>query len=110
VGVFGVFSYLVEERHREIAIRIALGATRSQIGGALFHATKWPVAAGVIGGFLLSALVGVGLREFLFGLSAADPISYLAVTAALGVSAIVATAIPIRRAVRVDPAVALKDD
>ena len=110
IGVFGVFSYLVEERRREIGIRLALGASRRQIGGALFRATRTAVAGGLIAGLALSAIAGITLRRFLYGLSPADPVSYAAVAAVLGLAALIATAVPVRRALRVDPAVTLRSE
>jgi predicted permease len=108
VGVFGVFSYLVEERRYEIGIRLALGASPAEIGAALFLASRGAVAGGLVAGLTLSAIAGMSLRRFLFGLSPADPVSYLVVSLVLGTAAIIATAIPIARALRVDPAVTLK--
>jgi hypothetical protein len=108
IGVFGVFSYLVEERRYEIGIRLALGASSAEIGAALFRASRGAVAGGLIAGLTLSAIAGMSLRRFLFGLSPADPVSYLVVSLVLGTAAIIATAIPIARALRVDPAVTLK--
>jgi len=107
-GVYGVFSYLVEERRREIGIRLALGAERTQIRAAIFAATRTAMVGGLVGGLLLSVLAGLTLRRFLFGMSPADPISYAAVVSVLLVTAIVATLVPIRRALRVDPAVTLR--
>jgi hypothetical protein len=108
IGVFGVFSYLIEERRREIGIRLALGASRVRLGRALFQATRGAVIGGLAAGLVLSATAGVLLRSFLFGLSPADPISYGAVAIVLMTAALVATAIPLRRALRVDPAVTLR--
>jgi predicted permease len=108
IGVFGVFSYLIEERRREIGIRLALGASRVRLGRALFQATRGAVVGGLAAGLVLSAIAGVLLRSFLFGLSPADPISYGAVAMVLMVAALAATAIPLRRALRVDPAVTLR--
>jgi predicted permease len=108
IGVFGVFSYLIEERRREIGIRLALGATKRQIRLALVQACRRPVVAGVLGGLALSLLSGVLLRRFLFGLSPVDPVSYAIVSGVLLVAAIAATAVPVRRALRVDPAIALR--
>jgi predicted permease len=110
IGVFGVFTYLIEERRNEIGIRLALGASRRQIAGALYRACRGPVLGGLAAGLAMSAGAGVALRGFLLGLSPADPVSYLAVAVVLGVAALAATAIPVRRALRVDPAVTLKAD
>jgi ABC-type antimicrobial peptide transport system permease subunit len=110
IGVFGVFSYLVEERRREIGIRLALGASRRQVGGALLRAVRLPVVMGLMAGLTLSAIAGMALRSLLFGLSPADPISYGLVAIVLTVAALVATAVPVRRALRIDPAATLKAD
>ena len=107
IGVYGVFSYLVEERRREIGIRVALGAGRREIRQTVFRATRWALIGGLTGGLMLSAIAGVALERFLFGLSPADPLSYLALAGILGATAILATLAPIRRATRVDPAITL---
>jgi hypothetical protein len=110
IGVFGVFSYLIEERRREIGIRLALGATRTQIRLALLGAIRGAVIGGLGAGLPLSAIAGIALRPFLFGLSPADPVSYALVAVVLAAAALAATAIPVRRALRIDPAVTLRAD
>lgn len=110
IGVYGVFSYLVEERRREIGIRVALGATRSQIRRAIFHATRWALASGLAAGLGLSVVAGLVLRSFLFGMSPADPVSYAAVAVILILTALIATFVPVRRALKVNPAVTLRAD
>jgi predicted permease len=110
IGVYSVFSYLVEERRREIGIRVALGASRTAIRRAVFHATRWSIGSGVMAGLVLSVLVGLALRRFLFGMSPADPVSYAVVALLLVGTAMLATFVPIRRALRVNPAVTLKGD
>ncbi|TAK15589.1 MAG: FtsX-like permease family protein [Acidobacteria bacterium] len=110
VGVFGVFAYIVEERRREIGVRLALGATCAQVGRSVVAITRWPVIGGLSVGLGLAIVGGFLLRGNLYGLSILDPVSYLAVAAALGTAAILATFIPLRRAMRVDPAVALRAD
>jgi predicted permease len=108
IGVYGVFSYLVEDRRREIGIRLALGASKNDIRTAVFRATRWALGVGLAGGLILSVSAGVALQSFLFGLSPADPLSYLALAAILAVTAFLATLAPIRRACRVDPATTLR--
>jgi putative ABC transport system permease protein len=110
IGVFGVFSYLIEERRREIGIRLALGATKRQIRLAVAHACRRPAVAGVLGGLALSLLAGRLLQRFLFGLSPVDPLSYAIVAGVLLAAATAATAVPVRRALRVDPAITLRAD
>jgi ABC-type antimicrobial peptide transport system permease subunit len=107
-GIYGVFSYVVEERRREIGIRLALGARRSQIRRTLFAATYNALVAGLAGGLALSLLAGMLLRRFLFGMPSVDPISYAAVGACLVSAALLATYVPIRRALRCDLGTTLK--
>jgi ABC-type antimicrobial peptide transport system permease subunit len=106
--VAGVFSYLVEERRREIGIRLALGGSRRQVAAALALACRGAVLSGLAAGMVLSVLAGMALRSFLFGLHPLDPPSYAAVAVVLVSAAFIATALPIRRAFRVDPAVTLR--
>jgi predicted permease len=110
IGVGGVFSYLVEEQRREIGIRLALGGSRGQIAASLARACRGAVLGGLAAGLALSIAAGIVLRSFLFGLHPLDPISYAAVGLVLIASAMVATALPLRRALQVDPAVTLRAD
>jgi len=110
VGVFGVFSYVVEERSREIGIRMALGARRSQVLALVFGATRTSVLAGLGVALVLSVVTGFVLRAFLYGLSPLDPLAYAGATIVLALAAMLATAIPVRRATRVDPVVVLRLD
>lgn len=108
LGVFGVFAYVVEERRRDIGVRLALGANRSHVRRSIIGATRWPVTGGLAAGLVLAVIGGFLLRGNLYGLSVLDPLSYLAVTAILGFAALTATFIPLRRAIRVDPVVTLR--
>jgi predicted permease len=110
IGIFGVFSYLTEERRQEIGIRLALGASRAQVGLALLRASRTAIVGGLGVGLSTSLLASLVLRRFLFGLSPLDPISYVLVAIMLLVAAFLATAIPIRRATRVDPVIALRTE
>jgi hypothetical protein len=110
LGVFGVFTYIVEERGREIGVRLALGASRAQIRSSIVAVTRWPIAVGIAAGLVFAIGGGVALRHSLFGLSILDPLSYLAASCILGAAALVATYLPMRRATRVDPAVTLRAD
>jgi predicted permease len=110
VGVVGVFSYSVEERRREIGIRRALGATRAHIVAMLVSTSGRGMLWGLGAGLVLSTACGPLLRGYLFGLHPIDPLAYGTVLALLAATALLATAIPARRAVRVDPAVTLRED
>ena len=110
VGVFGVFAYAVEERRREIGVRMALGAARGQIVGMLVSTSGRAILVGLAVGLLGSLAAGPLLGSYLYGLSPLDPIAYLGVIAILGGAATMATFVPARRACRVDPAVTLRED
>jgi predicted permease len=110
VGVFGVFAYSVEERRREIGVRLALGAGRMQIVALLLSASGRALTVGLCAGILLSLAAGPILRSYLFGLSAVDPLAYGLVLSILAAAAGVATLIPARRACLVDPARTLREE
>jgi ABC-type antimicrobial peptide transport system permease subunit len=110
VGVFGVFAYAVEERRREIGVRLALGARPRDIFRALFGINRLPLGVGLAAGVLLSVAAGFVLRGYLLGLNPLDPVAYLGVSALMALATVFATAIPGRRALRVDPAVTLKSE
>jgi putative ABC transport system permease protein len=110
VGVFGVFAYAVEERRREIGVRLALGAAHRQIVRMLVSTSGRAMVAGLLAGVAASFACGPVLRAYLFGLSPLDPLTYLMVLALLAASGVLATGVPARRACRVDPAVTLRED
>lgn len=109
-GVFGVFTYLVEERRREIGIRVALGARRSQVVATLFGSTRTALVAGLGIAAVLSFAAGQALRSFLYGLSPYDPVAYIGTATLLVIAAVAATVIPARRAMTVDPVVAVRHE
>jgi ABC-type antimicrobial peptide transport system permease subunit len=103
----------VEERRREVGIRVALGAQKPQVIAAMFRPARLAVMSGLGLGFVLSLCVGPILGELgisLFGLSPFDPLAFATVGGILATAAFAATVIPVRRALRVDPAVVLKAD
>src|SRR5688500_1744950 len=110
VGVFGVFAYAVEERRREIGVRLALGAARKQIVSMLVSSSGRAMLFGLGAGILLSFACGPMLRAYLFALSPLDPLAYGMVTLLLATAAGLATVIPARRVCRVDPAITLREE
>jgi hypothetical protein len=110
VGSYGVLSYLVGQRRREIGIRIAVGATRSTVFALIVSNGARLVAVGGVAGFLLSIGVGVGLQSLLIGVRPLDPWTYAGVFILLTSVAIAACALPARRAARLDPVSALRED
>jgi len=108
IGLYGVVSYAVSQRRREIGIRMSLGATpwsvvRLVVGGGMNL-----VAVGGIVGLALAFLATRALRGLLFGIAPLDPVAFLAVPAVLGSVALLATFFPAWRASRVDPVQALR--
>ena len=110
LGAFGVFASMVEERRREIGVRMALGARRSQVVRLVLGGATRPVMAGLGAGLALSLVVTPLLRRALYGMSPFDPIAYLEIAAILLASSLVATWIPAARATRVEPAITLRGD
>jgi len=108
MGVYGMVSYGVAQRTREIGIRMALGARNVQVLGLMVREGFRPIAAGILAGIAGSAAVSRLLAATLFGLNPMDSISFLGVSLLLGSVALVATWLPARRAMRVDPIVALR--
>jgi predicted permease len=120
VGVFGVTSYSVTERTREIGIRVALGAARTGIARLVLReallVTLAGVAAGTLGAFAMTRFFpaqGIGWSGsgvFLYGVSRTDTLTYACSAALLAVVALAASWIPAQRATRVDPIVALRHE
>jgi ABC-type lipoprotein release transport system permease subunit len=110
VGAAGVFAYTVEERRREIGVRVALGAQPRQVVWTVVTAASGPLLYGIAGGLLMASLAAPVLRRFLYGLSPFDPTAYLGVCMILVAAAMLATWAPARRAARIDPAVTLRAD
>jgi predicted permease len=110
VGLYGVLSYAVAQRTAEIGIRMALGAAQSQVRRLVLLEGLRPALAGVILGMLGAAWATQFLRTLLFGVSARDPVTFIAVPLLLLAVALAACAIPAWRATRVDPATALRSE
>jgi putative ABC transport system permease protein len=110
IGIYGVMSYLVEQRTREIGIRIALGAGR---GAVVRLVVRYGMTLGAIG-IAIGLAVAVGLSRvlssLLFGVQATDPATFVGVALVLGVVALVASWIPAHRATHIDPVNALRSE
>ena len=107
VGIYGVVSYFVSQRTQEIGIRVALGSSPLAIWRLVVERGMRPVVVGIGVGVALSLVTSTLLRSQLFGVTARDPVTILAVGVLLVVVAVVAMYVPARRAMRVSPVVAL---
>ncbi len=110
VGIYGVVGHSVSQRTREIGIRMALGADRHRIVGMVARGVFVPVVAGVAAGLGGALLLSGAVRSFLYGVSPADPMSFVLVVAVLASITALAAWLPARRAARVDPVRALNLD
>jgi ABC-type antimicrobial peptide transport system permease subunit len=108
LGLYGVTSYAVARRTREIGVRMALGAQPSRVLALVVADGLRPVLAGAAVGILLALALGRLLRSLLFGVGPADPLSIGLAAFVLGASALLAALLPARRAARVDPLIALR--
>jgi putative ABC transport system permease protein len=108
VGIYGVVAYMVAQRTREIGLRMALGASRANVVGMVLANAATMVAAGLIIGGAGAWYLSAAARTFLFRLETNDPRAFVAAVVSLSLAALVASAIPARRAASVDPMVALR--
>ncbi|HLW44505.1 MAG TPA: FtsX-like permease family protein, partial [Candidatus Acidoferrales bacterium] len=108
LGIYGLMSYTVNRRINEIGIRMALGAQRGQILKMILGQGLVVVGIGVVAGILAASALTRLVGNFLFGVAALDLLTYASASLLLAVVAIVACYIPARRAMRVDPMVALR--
>jgi putative ABC transport system permease protein len=110
IGVYGVIAYGVAQRSRELGIRIALGARRSEIVRLVLYDGLAPVTVGVVIGMLGAAGMSRFVRSLLFEVGPLDPPTFVATALALVVVAVAATLVPARRATAVDPAITLRGE
>jgi hypothetical protein len=110
IGVYGVVAYAVARRTREIGVRMALGATRRNVAWTVAKQTAVLLAAGLTAGAAAMAWMAAPLRAVLFGVEPFDPATGAAVALLLVAVVAAAVAAPVRRAMRVDPLVALRSE
>ncbi|HEX5474788.1 MAG TPA: ADOP family duplicated permease [Vicinamibacterales bacterium] len=110
VGIFSVTAYAVARRTREIGVRVALGARRSQVVAAMIRDVVRPVVLGLAAGLVATSYTTRVITSFLFQTSPYDPATLIAVVVLLGALAALAAWVPARRASSIDPVVALRAD
>jgi ABC-type antimicrobial peptide transport system permease subunit len=108
VGIYGVIAYTVQQRTREIGIRIALGASHGRVVGMVVRRGLVLALAGITLGSAGAYAMTRVLQSLLYGVGARDPMTFVAVPALLGVVAVLASWLPARRAARVDPLAAMR--
>ncbi len=108
VGLYGVISYLVAQRSREVGIRLALGAQRGDVLRLVLRNALVLAGIGIALGLLVAVPMGRALASFMEGVSASDPLVILGVPVLLVIVTLLATLVPARRALAVDPVVSLK--
>jgi len=108
LGIYGVISYTVSQRTREIGIRLALGAQKSELKWMFVRAALVLTSAGVVIGLVTAAGLMRLMKSLLFGISPLDPLTYISVPLILVMAAAVASYLPARRAAGIDPVEALR--
>jgi predicted permease len=108
LGIYGLISYSVNQRTQEIGIRMALGASARDVQGGIIRQTLKLAAIGIVLGTIASWIMAQSAAGLLFGVTARDPGTFLAMLLVLTIVAIVAGYLPARRASRIDPMVALR--
>jgi len=110
MGIYGTVRYIVVLRTREVGVRMAIGAQKRYIIGLILRETARPVVAGLLAGMLMAAGASYLLRGLLYGISTVVGVSFGGVSLSFLAIALLAAYTPSRRATRVDPMVALRDD
>ena len=110
IGTYGVLSYMVSERHREIGIRMALGAGNGQVVGLVLRQGIMIAAVGIVVGVVGALALSRITQSLLYGVEPSDPAVFGAVVAVISLVAVAACLIPMRRATRVDPLTAIRAD
>jgi ABC-type antimicrobial peptide transport system permease subunit len=108
LGIYGVISYTVSQRTREIGIRLALGAQKTDLKWMFVRSALALTCIGVAIGLCAAGVVMQSMRSLLFGISPLDPVTYVAIPLVLIASAVLASYLPARRAASVDPVEALR--
>ena len=107
-GLYGVISYGIQQRNREIGVRLALGATRATILGMIFKEGAILLAGGIIAGFAIALALAKFVASQMYGVNEHDPFSFAVVGLILSAISLVACGIAARRAMNIDPIVALQ--
>ena len=108
IGLYGIVSYSVSQRTQEIGVRVAIGAQRADLARMILRQGVWLTVTGLLPGLVASLALNRLIAGLLYSISATDPATFAFVTVLLLVAALAASYVPARRAMRVDPIVALR--
>ena len=108
IGIYGVISYAVSQRRREIGIRLALGARKAELSWLFVRSALAMTGVGLVIGICAATALTQLMRSLLFGISPLDPLTYVAAACGLAMAALLASYLPARRAAAVDPTDALR--
>jgi len=110
IGIYGVLSYLVSRRTREIGIRLAIGAGRAEVLRLVLRSGMTLAFTGLVLGLIVAAVATSSMQALLYNVKPIDPGTFTAVAVLLSVVAVLASVVPAWRATRVNPVVALKTE
>ncbi|MBI2514549.1 MAG: ABC transporter permease [Opitutae bacterium] len=110
LGIYGVLAYDVSQRTREIGVRGAIGASQGEIIGMILKQGLWKAGVGVVLGLVGAVLLSRSMTSLLFGVTPTEPMVYAAVSLVLIAVALLASYLPARRAAKIDPLVALREE
>jgi predicted permease len=110
VGIYGVMAYSVSQRTHEIGIRMALGAPRGAVVGAFVRQGMWLTVVGIAIGLVVASATMRFMSSLLYGVSTEDPITYITITCAVVIAALLACYLASRRAAALDPMLALRSE
>jgi putative ABC transport system permease protein len=110
IGIYGLLAYMVGQRTHEIGVRVALGAQPSDILTLILRRGVLFSSAGILAGLFLAAIAAPLMASLLYGVRPIDPLVFLVVPAVFLVVAVLASLVPARRAMNVDPIVALREN
>jgi ABC-type antimicrobial peptide transport system permease subunit len=108
IGLYSLLAYLVALRRREMAVRLSIGATSRHVLGLVVRDVAATVAIGTSLGLVGGMAAAVSMRGLLFGITPSDPVSHAVTLLMLGTVAVAAACVPLRRAMRIDPATVLR--
>lgn len=108
IGIYGVMAYSVAQRTHEIGVRMALGASSTQVMAMVLKQGGRLVLVGIVGGVVVALAISRLIAGLLFGIAPTDPLTFIAVSALLAAVAMAASYLPARRATKVDPIIALR--